>query len=284
MEFEIRPTFISLSCVSESSLQLFINFIPIALKSRIVVKIGTSTLTAGTDRISRGKIEDIARQLVRLQEEYEVVLVSSGAIATARQFINLGKWENQVSSKQAMSAIGQPKLMQLYSEVFNDFGLKIAQCLLTYRDFQHGESSRNTLNTITELLHHQYVPIINENDTVAVEELILGDNDKLSAMVATLLKVNQLIIASDINGVYDKNPHLHADAKLLHEISDLETVKQFIQERNNGLGTGGMTSKISAAEICLKEGIPVSIVNGGYPDFIDNCLKGKAEFTRFVVA
>ncbi len=253
------------------------------MKSRIVVKVGTSTLTAGTDRISRGKMEDIARQLVRLREQYEVILVSSGAIATARQFINLGNWANQVASKQAMSAIGQPKLMQLYSEVFSDFGLKIAQCLMTYRDFQHGESSKNTLNTIAELLHHSYIPIINENDTVAVEELILGDNDKLSAMVATLLQVDKLIIASDINGLYDKNPHLNPDARLLTEITDLAEVRRFVQERDNGLGTGGMTSKISAAEICLKAGIEVCIVNGGHANFIEDCLQNKVPFTRFVV-
>ena len=248
----------------------------------IVVKIGTSTLTAGTNRISRGKIEDIARQLVKLMPKYCVVLVSSGAIATARQFVEIDGWQNLVSSKQAMSAIGQPKLMQIYSEVFADFGLRIAQCLMTYRDFENEESRLNTRNTIDELLKHNFIPIINENDTVAVEELILGDNDKLSALVASLMDAQKLIIASDIDGLYDKNPHLYADAKLITEISDLNSIGQFIEERNNGLGTGGMTSKINAAKICFEKKITVCIVNGGNLNFIQDCLEEKIEFTRLI--
>jgi glutamate 5-kinase len=252
------------------------------MKPIIVVKIGTSTLTAGTNWISRGKIEDIARQLLQLIPDYQVVLVSSGAIATARQYINIEGWQNLVSSKQAMSAIGQPKLMQIYSEVFGDFGLRIAQCLMTYRDFENDESRLNTYNTVNELLLHNFIPIINENDTVAVEELILGDNDKLSALVASLLDAQKLIIASDIDGFYDKNPHLHADAKLITEIYDLGEMTRFVEEKENGLGTGGMTSKINAASICFEKKIMVCIVNGGKPNFIVDCLDEKIQFTRFV--
>src|ERR1035437_4256922 len=157
------------------------------MKRKIVIKIGTSTLTAGTKQISRGKIEDIARQLDRLRNDYDIVLVSSGAVATARQFINIEGWDNIVKSKQALAAIGQPKLLQIYSEVFGDFNLRSAQCLMTYRDFENEVSRTNTFNTINELLARNFIPIINENDTVAVEELILGDNDKLSALVANLI-------------------------------------------------------------------------------------------------
>lgn len=254
------------------------------MKPRIVIKLGTSTLTAGTDRISRGKIEDVARQLVKLRPKYDVIIVSSGAIATAKQFITISGWENEVQSKQAMSAIGQPKLMQIFSEVFSDFDLRIAQCLMTYRDFENNESVKNTANTINELLKHNYIPIINENDTVAVEELVLGDNDKLSALVATIMDVEELIIASDIDGIYDKNPHLHVDAKLLTSVSDIESIKAYIQERNNGLGTGGMTSKINAVEICFAKGINVYIVNGNRTNFIEDSLNGKIPFTKFVPA
>ncbi len=253
------------------------------MKQKIVVKIGTSTLTAGTNRISRGKLEDIARQLVNLKDGYDIILVSSGAIATAKQFINIQGWENAVASKQAMSAIGQPKLMQLYSEVFGDFDLRIAQCLMTYRDFENGESRNNTLNTVNELLRHGFIPIINENDTTAVEELVLGDNDKLSALVATLLKADKLIVASDIDGLYDKNPSLNKDAKLIEEVTDLEDVKQFVQERENGIGTGGMTSKIKAVEICFAHGIEVCLVNGSRNGFIEEVLGGTGVFTRFVI-
>jgi glutamate 5-kinase len=252
------------------------------MKSKIVVKIGTSTLTAGTNKISRGKIEDIARQIEKLKDSYDIILVSSGAIATARQFVNIKAWNNIVTSKQALSAIGQPKLMQIYSEVFADFDLKIAQCLMTYRDFENEVSRLNTRNTINELLTHNFIPVINENDTVAVEELILGDNDKLSALVANLIDADKLIIASDIDGLFDKNPKLYADARLISEISDLEKLGEFIEEKDNGLGTGGMTSKISAVKICFEKQIVVYIVNGSKPNFIEDSLNEKIPFTKFV--
>jgi len=254
------------------------------MKSKIVVKIGTSTLTAGTKKISRGKIEDIARQIDRLKESYDIILVSSGAIATARQFVNIEGWENIVQSKQALSAIGQPKLMQIYSEVFGDFNLKIAQCLMTYRDFENEVSRINTANTITELLAHNYIPVINENDTVAVEELILGDNDKLSAMVANLVDADKLIIASDIDGLFDKNPKLYSDAKLITEVSDLDSISHFIEENDDGLGTGGMTSKINAVKICFEKNITVYIVNGSKPNFIEDSLGEAMEFTKLIPA
>lgn len=252
------------------------------MKSKIVVKIGTSTLTAGTNKISRGKIEDIARQIEKLKDSYDIILVSSGAIATARQFVNIKAWDNIVTSKQALSAIGQPRLMQIYSEVFGDFDLKIAQCLMTYRDFENEVSRQNTRNTINELLTHNFIPVINENDTVAVEELILGDNDKLSALVANLIDADKLIIASDIDGLFDKNPKLYPDATLISEISDLEKIDQFIEEKDNGLGTGGMTSKISAVKICFEKQIIVYIVNGSKLNFIEDSLNEKIPFTKFV--
>jgi len=252
------------------------------MKSKIVVKIGTSTLTAGTNKISRGKIEDIARQIEKLKDSYDIILVSSGAIATARQFVNIKAWDNIVTSKQALSAIGQPRLMQIYSEVFGDFDLKIAQCLMTYRDFENEVSRQNTRNTINELLTHNFIPVINENDTVAVEELIVGDNDKLSALVANLIDADKLIIASDIDGLFDKNPKLYPDATLISEISDLEKIDQFIEEKDNGLGTGGMGSKISAVKICFEKQIIVYIANGLKRNFIEDSLNEKIPFTKFV--
>lgn len=252
------------------------------MKHKIVVKIGTSTLTAGTKKISRGKIEDIARQLEKLNDKYDIVIVSSGAIATARQFVNMDGWSNSVASKQAMSAIGQPKLMQIYSEVFSDFNLRIAQCLMTYKDFDNPVSRANTANTINELLANNYIPIINENDTTAVEELILGDNDKLSALVATLIDAEKLIIVSDIDGLFNKNPKLYADAALIPEISDLNEIERYIEEKDNGLGTGGMTSKIAAIRICFQKEVMVYIVNGSKSNFIEDSLTGNMQFTKFI--
>lgn len=251
------------------------------MKKRIAIKIGTSTLTEGTDRISRGKLEDIARQLVELQNDYEIILISSGAVAAARQFDKLSTPENLVTSKQALSAIGQPRLMQLFNEVFHDFGLKTAQCLMTHYDFDNPTSRENTFNTIENLLKHDYIPIVNENDTVAVEEIVLGDNDKLSALVAVLMKANQLIIASDIDGIFNANPNINPNAKLIEEVKNLEDIKPFVQDVENGLGTGGMKSKINAMEICQGNNIEVFIVNGGVKFFIEKTLKAEIPFTKF---
>lgn len=251
------------------------------VKEKIVIKVGSSTLTNGTNRISRGKLEELAQQIETLQKDYHVVLVSSGAIATAKQFVKAEDWKDLVASKQAMAAIGQPKLMQFYYEVFSDFKLQIAQCLLTYRDFDSEISKTNTLNTIKELLKHDFVPIINENDTVAVEEIELGDNDKLSAKVATLINAKTLILVSDVDGVYDKNPHLHDDAKLIEEVNDLESIMQFIDERKDGIGTGGMTSKLEAVRICKASGVETIITKGTNPQFLIGALDRTLPSTIF---
>jgi glutamate 5-kinase len=251
------------------------------MKKKLVLKIGTSTLTNGTKLISRGKVEDIGRQILALRDEYDIVLVSSGAIATAKQYINISDPGKLVESKQAMAAIGQPLLMRIYHEIFSDFGIRTAQCLMTYRDFENETSRINTLNTITELIKYNYVPIINENDTTAVEEIILGDNDKLSALVATLIEADLLVLASDIDGVFDKNPHLHTDAKLIPEINNIDEAKNLVEERDSGLGTGGMNSKLEAAMICQKENIETWIVNGGENNFVVNALAGKNLCTKF---
>ena len=252
------------------------------MKKKLVIKIGTSTLTAGTDKISRGKIEDLARQIEMLKKEFDVIIVSSGAIATARQFITLRGQENLPTSKQALSAIGQPLLMNMYEETFADFGLRTAQCLLSYRDFENETSRKNTQVTIDQLLQYGYVPIINENDTVSIEEIMLGDNDKLSALIAELMQVQLLIIASDIEGVYNKNPQLHEDAELLSVVNDIEAIKSYVQEKAGGQGTGGMMSKLLAAEICKKSGIELWIVQGRGKQFCIDAMEGKIAFTKFL--
>ncbi len=251
------------------------------MKKKLVLKIGTSTLTNGTKLISRGKIEDIGRQILALRDEYDIVIVSSGAIAAAKQFINIKDAGKPVESKQAMAAIGQPLLMRIYNEVFSDFGIKTAQCLMTYRDFENETSRQNTLNTIDELIKYGYVPIINENDTTSVEEIVLGDNDKLSALVAALIRADLLVLASDIHGVFDKNPHLHSDARLITEIKNIDEARKLVEERDSGLGTGGMNSKLEAAIICQRENIETWIVNGGLSNFLIDALAEKIPFTKF---
>lgn len=251
------------------------------MKRRLVLKIGTSTLTNGTRLISRGKIEDIGRQILALRDEYDIVLVSSGAIAAAKQYINIKDAGKPIESKQAMAAIGQPLLMRTYNEVLGDLGIQTAQCLMTYRDFEDEASRQNTLNTITELIKYNYLPIINENDTTAVEEILLGDNDRLSALVAVLIRADLLVLVSDIDGLFDKNPHLHADAKLIPEIKNIDEAKGLVEERDSGLGTGGMNSKLEAAMLCQKENIETWIVGGGRNDFLTDAFGGKIGFTKF---
>jgi glutamate 5-kinase len=251
-------------------------------KKKLILKIGSSTLCAGTNRISYAKIEDIARQIISLQKDYNIVLVSSGAIAAARQFVDISNGSIQVDSKQAMAAIGQPKLISIYDEVFSSFGLKVAQCLLVYRDFESEVAKNNVKNTINKLLEFGYTPIINENDTVAVDEIVLGDNDKLSAFVATITEADLLVLASDINGLYTQNPFLHKDAQLVNEVTDLEKVLSFIDENKSELGTGGMATKVQAARICKLQNIEMWILNGGTNNFLLDALESKVAFTKFI--
>lgn len=254
------------------------------MKKKLVLKIGTSTLTNGTRLISRGKIEDIGRQILALGDEFDIVLVSSGAIAAAKQYINIKDAGKPIASKQAMAAIGQPVLMRTYNEVFGDLGIQTAQCLMTYRDFENETSRQNTLNTITELLKYNYLPIINENDTTAVEEILLGDNDRLSALVTVLIRADLLVLVSDINGLFDKNPHLHPEAKLIAEVRNIEEARSLVEERDSEFGTGGMNSKLEAAMLCQKEGIETWIVGGGRNDFLTRICAGQGDFTRFLAA
>lgn len=251
------------------------------MKKKLILKIGTSTLTAGTNRISYAKIEDIARQIIVLKKDWEIVLVSSGAIATAKQFVDIRGYNKDVDSKQAMAAIGQPKLMRIYDEIFSSFGLHVAQCLMTYRDFEDASAKTNTKKTINKLLAHDYIPIINENDTVGIEEIVLGDNDKLSTLVAVIVDADLLVIASDIDGLHTQNPHHNKEAELIKEVTDLKQVMSFVKEKQSDLGTGGMMSKFQAAEICKQKNIEMWIVNGGRNNFLIDALQDKIPFTKF---
>ncbi len=252
-------------------------------KRKVVLKIGSSTLTQGSARISRGKIEDIAAQFYALKEEIDFILVSSGAIAAARQFTALNKTES-LQEKQALAAIGQVHLMRIYQEVFRDYGLNMAQCLFTHYDFNNNTSADNIKNTIGALLDYHYVPIINENDTVSTEEIKFGDNDKLAAMTAVLLKADLLILATDTNGVYDKDPKNHPDASLLSIITNPAAILSTIESSTSMLGSGGMKSKIISATIAAEAGIESWILNGGEENFINRALQNTLPFTKIVVS
>ena len=249
-------------------------------KKRILLKIGSNTLTKETNNISRGKIEDIASQLQKLQDEYEFIIVSSGAIAVAKQFVKLESKHNGVFVKQALASIGQPHLIRIYQEIFREYGLLSSQCLLSYSDFEKQESKTNIVNTINVLVNNNYIPIINENDTVATDEIKFGDNDKLGALTACLLKVDLFIIATNTNGIYTKksieNKHPQTMA-LVDDFNDL--IKQVVNSKSSH-GSGGMQSKIEAASIAKKAHIETWIVNGLEDNFIINALENNISFTK----
>jgi glutamate 5-kinase len=252
------------------------------MKKKLVLKVGTSTLTNSTNKIKRGKIEDIAQQLEALQKEFDLVIVSSGAVAAAKQTIQWGGGSvEDIAQKQALAAIGQPFLMHRYQEVFNDYNLKTAQCLLTYNDVSNAIAQQNILNTLTILWQHQYIPIINENDTVATEEIKFGDNDKLAALVAVMINADLLILASDIDGLYNADPKENRDARLIEKVEDIKLIKNFVATSKSEQGTGGMLSKIMAAEICMEHHINMWIVNGQKESFILNALNGHTKYTSF---
>lgn len=249
-------------------------------KKRILLKIGSNTLTKETDQISRGKLEDIGRQISLLKDDYEFILVSSGAIAAAKQFVNLEHNGQEIVVKQALAAIGQPHLMRMFQESFRELGLFSAQCLLSYSDFENKKSKANIKNTIDILVANNFVPIINENDTVAADEIQFGDNDKLAALTAALLKVDLLIIATNTDGIYTKESLENGIPETIAEISGLEGVKKEISGSKSSHGTGGMLSKVEAATIAKKAGIETWIVNGLKENFITSALQGSADYTK----
>jgi glutamate 5-kinase len=247
-------------------------------KKRILLKIGSNVLTKETNQISKGKIEDIANQISALQDEYEFVIVSSGAIAAAKQFVNLdGK---EITIKQALAAIGQPRLMQIYHDIFKDSALLTSQCLLSYSDFEKEQSKINIINTINILVENNYIPIVNENDTVATDEIKFGDNDKLGALTAVLLNVDLFIIATNTDGIYTKESMVNNNALTIKSTSDIGSLKNEIGASISLHGTGGMATKILAAEIAQSANIETWIVNGLKENFIMNAVNDTIGFTK----
>jgi glutamate 5-kinase len=251
-------------------------------KKRILLKIGSNTLTKETNHISRGKIEDIGIQIAALNDDYEFVIVSSGAIAAAKQFVKLESKGREIVVKQALASIGQPHLMRIFHENFKDLGLLTSQCLLSYSDFEKEQSKVNIVNTINVLIENNYIPIINENDTVATDEIQFGDNDKLAALTAVLLNVDILIIATNTNGIYTKASIHDAIPETILKVTDLQLMQQEVGDSKSSHGTGGMQSKIEAAAIAKAANIETWIVNGLKDDFILNAIENKIPFTKIV--
>ncbi|TXD52884.1 MULTISPECIES: glutamate 5-kinase [unclassified Polaribacter] len=249
-------------------------------KKRILLKVGSNTLTKETNNISRGKIEDIANQIAKLKDSCEFIIVSSGAIAVAKQFVKLESKQSAIFVKQALASIGQPHLIRIYQEIFREYGLLTSQCLLSYSDFERKQSKTNIVNTINILVQNNYIPIINENDTVATDEIQFGDNDKLAALTAVLLEVDLLIIATNTFGIYTKESIKNKAPKTIEEVDNFEDLLKEVVNSKSTHGSGGMQSKIEAASLTKNANIETWIVNGLEDHFITNAFDNKVPFTR----
>lgn len=253
------------------------------MKKRIVIKVGTSSLTYDTGKINIRQIELLAQVISDLcHSGCEVALVTSGAIAVGVSKLGFEKRPDKTPEKQAASAVGQSELMSLYGKFFSEYGKDVAQLLLTKNILDNKERKENAINAFNTLFEWGVVPIINENDVISTAEIKFGDNDTLSDVVAELINADLLIILSDIDGLYDKNPAKYPDAKLVSEVYEItDEVMSSAGGEGTSRGTGGMVTKLIAAKHAMNAGIEMIIANGKNPKIIYDILEGKAVCTRF---
>ena len=253
------------------------------LAKRVVVKIGSNLLTENNGLNVR-VIRSITRQICRLIDDgREVILVSSGAMASGVKKVGLSRRPDELPKRQAVAAVGQAGLIMAYEKAFDRHHKKVAQILLTIEDLSNRKRYLNARNTMYTLLSWQVVPIINENDTVSVEEIQFGDNDNLAAMITLLMDADILINLTDIEGLFDKDPRIHQDAELIPVVSTItKNTEQYASEIAGALGTGGMMSKIRAARKVNSAGVPMIIAKGDTPDILIKIFSDKARGTFFV--
>lgn len=250
---------------------------------RVVIKVGSGVLTSA-DGLNMTVIDGLTTEICALKKEgLEVLLVSSGAIAAGLKKIGMSKRPQSVSQQQAMAAVGQSSLIMAYEDAFERHGHKVAQILLTRDDLTHRRRYLNARNTLFTLLSWNIVPIINENDTVVVDELKFGDNDNLSAMVTNLTESQLLINLTDIDGLFDKDPRNHDDARLIEVVEKADRkIMRYANSIPGFLGTGGMASKIKAARKVALRGVPAIIANGLKPGILKLIFSGEEEGTLFL--
>lgn len=257
----------------------------IGTKKRVVVKLGTSTLTHKTGRLNIRRVEKLVKVLADIQNAgNELIIVSSGAIGLGMSKLGLLEKPKDTPSKQACAAVGQCELMYMYDKQFAEYSLTVAQLLLT-KYILIEDRRKNVENALERIIQQGVIPIVNENDTVAIDELELevGENDSLAATVASIAKADLLIIMSDIDGLYDKDPHTYHDARLIPEVSEItDEIRQLAGGAGTKLGTGGMITKINAAEIAVNNGIDLIIVNGREPENLYKIFDGIPTGTRFL--
>ncbi|MDD2504377.1 MAG: glutamate 5-kinase [Clostridia bacterium] len=251
--------------------------------NRIVVKVGTSTLTYENGKLNLSRIERLSMVLSDLaNQNRDIVLVTSGAIGVGMSKLGFKKKPTDISLKQALAAVGQGMLMQIYEKMFSEYGQVVAQILITKEDIFMEDRSANAINTFNALLNHKVIPIVNENDTITTDEIKIGDNDVLSAYVAKLINADLLILLSDIDGLYDKNPSFE-DAKLIKRVYNInDNINSIAEDTASILGTGGMKTKINAASIAMENKILMAIVNGDRPDNIYDIISVMEVGTLFL--
>ncbi|MCY6372131.1 glutamate 5-kinase [Clostridium ganghwense] len=250
---------------------------------RIVVKVGTSTLTHSTGLLNLNRIENLVRQLSDVHNRgIEVILVSSGAIGAGIGKLGLKEKPKTIPQKQAAAAVGQGILLHMYEKLFSEYGKIAAQILLTREDISDRTRFLNATNTFYALLEQGVIPIVNENDAIVVDEIKFGDNDTLSAMVASLVNADLLVLLTDIDGLYDSNPKTNPDAKFIHYVDNItDEIVGAAGDTGSSLGTGGMITKINAGKIATSSGSSMIIVNGDAPNVLNDILDGKEIGTFF---
>ena len=251
---------------------------------RIVVKIGTSTLAHPTGRLNIRHVESLVKVLSDLKNAgHETILVSSGAIGMGVGKLNLPGKPQDMPTKQAAAAVGQCELMYTYDRLFAMYNHTVAQILLTGEDIDHPDRRRNFQNTLERLLEMGVLPIINENDTVATAEIKVGDNDTLGAIVACSVGADVLVLLSDIRGLYTADPHKNPDAQLIDRVDHISPeIKALAGSPGSALGTGGMATKLQAAEMVMAQGCDMVISHGEHPELLYDLVEGKPVGTRFV--
>lgn len=253
-------------------------------RQTLVVKLGTSVLTGGTAKIDRAHMVELVRQCALLiRNGHRVIVVTSGAIAAGREHLNYPGLVNTIANKQMLASVGQCRLIQEWESLFAIYGIHIGQMLLTRADLDDRERYLNARDMLHALLENNIVPVVNENDAVATAEIKVGDNDNLSALVAILADANKLLLLTDQPGLFTADPRENPDAQMIREVHTIdETLHRLAGGSVTGLGTGGMATKLQAADIARRAGIEVTIAAGSRPGVIADVLEGLSVGTRFL--
>ncbi len=251
---------------------------------KVVIKLGTSTLAHETGRLNIRRVEELCKVISDLKNAgNEIIMVSSGAIGMGVGKLGLGEKPHDMPTKQAAAAVGQCELMYTYDKLFSEYNHTVAQILLTDEDIADTERCSNFKNTLCRLLELGVIPIINENDTIATDEIIIGDNDTLGAIVSTTINADLLIILSDIDGLYTADPHKDKNAVMLNRVEEItDEIIAMTGGAGTTLGTGGMVTKIKAAKIATAGGTDMVIANGSNPQLLYSIINGEDVGTRFV--